>query len=127
MDGAYADRERAVAILSGLTIYLENHAAILKSEVLPALMNVVSNPKAESTVSPFMKLMLCKNSASHFVPHLLSLPHECSWLPPYRAAVHTALLYVIAKYWHAAHRLWVELAAADKPCTYLMGHSSVSL
>lgn len=48
--GAYADRERAVAILSGLTIYLENHAAILKSEVLPALMNVVSNPKAESTV-----------------------------------------------------------------------------
>ena len=53
VDGAYADRERAVAILSGLTIYLENHAAILKSEVLPALMNVVSNPKAEGTVSLF--------------------------------------------------------------------------
>ena len=63
VDGAYADRERAVAILSGLTIYLENHAAILKSEVLPALMSVVSNPKAEGTVSPFTQLTLCKDTA----------------------------------------------------------------
>lgn len=79
--GAYADRERAVAILSGLTIYLENHAAILKSEVLPALMNVVSNPKAESTVGLFMQLVLCRNTASLVVvvPHLLSFPHD--WAP----------------------------------------------
>ena len=97
VDGAYADRERAVAILSGLTIYLENHAAILKSEVLPALMNVVSNPKAEGTVSGLRKADVVQDRCST----LCAKPTEpslclCSWSPHCRAAVHTALLCVIS-------------------------------
>ena len=37
----HADRERAVAMLSGLTLYLENHQELLKAKILPSLMATV--------------------------------------------------------------------------------------
>ena len=41
--GHHADRERAVAMLSGLTLYLENHGDLLKAGILPALMTTVQD------------------------------------------------------------------------------------
>ena len=41
--GHSADRERAVAMLSSLTMYLENHSDLLKAGILPALMATVED------------------------------------------------------------------------------------
>lgn len=49
--GQYADKERAVAMLSSMTMYIDHHEVLLESGVLPALMSTVSNPKVEPTVS----------------------------------------------------------------------------
>lgn len=49
--GQYADKERAVAMLSSMTMYIDHHQVLLESGVLPALMSAVSNPKVEPTVS----------------------------------------------------------------------------
>lgn len=48
--GQYADKERAVAMLSSMTMYIDHHEVLLESGVLPALMSAVSNPKVEPTV-----------------------------------------------------------------------------
>ena len=49
--GQYADKERAVAMLSSMTLYIDHHYVLLESGVLPALMSNVSNSKVEPTVS----------------------------------------------------------------------------
>ena len=49
--GQYADKERAVAMLSSMTLYIDHHDVLLESGVLPALMSNVSNSKVEPTVS----------------------------------------------------------------------------
>lgn len=41
--GPLSDRERAVSIMSGITIYLEHHAAVLKAGVLKPAMAVVTD------------------------------------------------------------------------------------
>ena len=51
LKGQYADKERAVAMLSSMTMYIDHHEVLLESGVLPALMSAVSNPKVEPTVS----------------------------------------------------------------------------
>lgn len=51
VNGQYADKERAVAMLSSMTMYIDHHDVLLEAGVLPALMSAVSNPKAEPTVS----------------------------------------------------------------------------
>lgn len=50
VQGQYADKERAVAMLSSMTMYIDHHDVLLESGVLPALMSAVSNPKVEPTV-----------------------------------------------------------------------------
>ena len=54
VNGQYADKERAVAMLSSMTMYIDHHEVLLESGVLPALMGAVSNPKVEPTVSTSM-------------------------------------------------------------------------
>ncbi len=51
VNGQYADKERAVAMLSSMTMYIDHHDVLLEAGVLPALMSAVSNPKVEPTVS----------------------------------------------------------------------------
>jgi hypothetical protein len=51
VQGQYADKERAVAMLSSMTMYIDHHDVLLESGVLPALMSAVSNPKVEPTVN----------------------------------------------------------------------------
>lgn len=51
VNGQYADKERAVAMLSSMTMYIDHHEVLLEAGVLPALMSAVSNPKVEPTVS----------------------------------------------------------------------------
>lgn len=58
--GQYADKERAVAMLSSMTMYIDHHEVLLESGVLPALMSTVSNPKVEPTVS---SLGLCTSKS----------------------------------------------------------------
>ncbi|KAL3137901.1 hypothetical protein ABBQ38_005150 [Trebouxia sp. C0009 RCD-2024] len=48
--GQYADKERAVAMLSSMTMYIDHHEVLLEAGVLPSLMSAVSNPKVEPTV-----------------------------------------------------------------------------
>ncbi len=48
-----AEREGAVALLSGLTVYLEHHPALLGAGVLPALMRAVTNPETIPQVSAY--------------------------------------------------------------------------
>ena len=54
----YADRERSVSSLSGLTIYLEHHEALLAAGVLPALMASVQDERAVPQVYPATFLAL---------------------------------------------------------------------
>lgn len=49
---APAEREGAVALLSGLTVYVEHHPALLDAGVLPALMRAVTNPETIPQVFP---------------------------------------------------------------------------
>ena len=49
--GQYADKERAVAMLSGMTMYIDHHDLLLECGVLPALMTLISTSKVEPTVS----------------------------------------------------------------------------
>ena len=51
VQGQYADKERAVAMLSSMTLYIDHHEVLLESGVLPALMSAVSNSRVEPTVS----------------------------------------------------------------------------
>lgn len=60
MKGQYADKERAVAMLSSMTMYIDHHEVLLEAGVLPSLMSAVSNPKVEPTVS---SLGLCTMQA----------------------------------------------------------------
>lgn len=50
-NGQYADKERAVAMLSSMTMYIDHHDVLLESGVLPALLRTVSSSKIEPTVS----------------------------------------------------------------------------
>lgn len=50
LSGAYYDKERAVSMLSGLTLYIDYHDALLASDVLPALMQTVCSETVEPTV-----------------------------------------------------------------------------
>ena len=51
VQGQYADKERAVAMLSSMTLYIDHHEVLLESGVLPALMSAISNSRVEPTVS----------------------------------------------------------------------------
>lgn len=55
----YADRETSVASISGLTIYLEHHEALLKAGILPALMEAIQNPRSVSQVSSLATAVAC--------------------------------------------------------------------
>ena len=59
INGQYADKERAVAMLSSMTIYIDHHDVLLEAGVLPSLMSAVSNPKVEPTVSISPAAMTC--------------------------------------------------------------------
>ena len=52
VNGQYADKERAVAMLSSMTMYIDHHDLLLECGVLPALLRTVSSSKIEPTVSP---------------------------------------------------------------------------
>lgn len=64
----YADRETSVASISGLTIYLEHHEALLKAGILPALMEAIQNPRSVSqlrNVALTSTADLMKNPEAH--------------------------------------------------------------
>ena len=56
ISGQYADKERAVAMLSSMTMYVDHHDVLLESGVLPALLRTVSSSKIEPTVGLLLLL-----------------------------------------------------------------------
>ncbi len=71
VQGQYADKERAVAMLSSMTMYIDHHDVLLESGVLPALMSAVSNPKVEPTVN--LAVASCNMTLPHG-PSCISTP-----------------------------------------------------
>lgn len=48
-----ADKERAVSMLSSLTLYLEYHSAMMKAGVFPALIKAILDEKMVPQVNPY--------------------------------------------------------------------------
>lgn len=86
VQGQYADKERAVAMLSSMTMYIDHHDVLLESGVLPALMSAVSNPKVEPTVNIAVASVIDAATWSILHWHTVSIQQLC--ISPIVLAVH---------------------------------------
>lgn len=83
ISGQYADKERAVAMLSSMTMYIDHHDVLLESGVLPALLKTVSSSKIEPTVGPHCVCSCIIYTSStvtcgmHVASNITALQHKC--------------------------------------------------
>ena len=87
----HADRERAVAMLSGLTLYLENHQELLKAKILPSLMATVLDEHTVPQAGPSFRINVLQEvqDGTRCPHHSLIAVHCLEWmvmLPPHLSA-----------------------------------------